>query len=104
MSNRLAFGRTKLDLHWQCIGQFIRGLHTTVAFIKDFAPDYSSFNYFISAPLAPGVFSINLATVNDPARHVQYGFETVGPNVWVTDVAQYGSIQITAVRNRPVPL
>ena len=71
--------------------------YTTVAFIKDFAPDYSSFNYFISAPLAPGVFSINLATVNDPARHVQYGFETVGPNVWVTDVAQYGSIQITAV-------
>ena len=65
------------------------------AFIKDFAPDYSSFN-LASAPLLGGVFDISLATVNDPARHVQYGFEVIGPDVWVTDVAQYGNIQVTA--------
>jgi hypothetical protein len=47
--------------------------------------------------LVNGLFSINLATINDPARHVHYGFETVGPDVWVTDVAPYGSIQITQV-------
>lgn len=64
---------------------------TSVAFIKDFAPDYSSFNS-ITVPLAPGAFSIQLTTVNDPARHVQYGFETIGPNVWVTDVAPFGSV------------
>jgi hypothetical protein len=70
--------------------------YTSVAFIKDFAPDYSSFN-LTTAPLVNGVFSITHATVNDPARHVQYGFETVGPNVWITDVAAMGSVQITAV-------
>ena len=69
---------------------------TSVAFIKDFAPDFSSFNT-VTAPLVNGLFSISMATINDPARHVQYGFETIGPDVWVTDVAPYGSIQITQV-------
>lgn len=70
--------------------------YTSIAFIKDFAPDYSSFNV-ITAPLNEGAFSINLDTIADPARHVQFGFTTVGPNVWVTDVAPFGSVQITAV-------
>jgi hypothetical protein len=67
---------------------------TSVAFIKDFAPDYSS-SIAVTAPLVNGVFSISLATVNDPARHVQYGFETIGPDVWITDVGPYGSVQVT---------
>jgi hypothetical protein len=66
---------------------------TSVAFIKDFAPDYSSF-VSVTAPLVNGNFNISLNTINDPARHIQYGFETIGPDVWVTDVGQYGSIQI----------
>ncbi|TSA13536.1 MAG: hypothetical protein D4R79_05315 [Comamonadaceae bacterium] len=70
--------------------------HTSVAFIKDFASDYSSFNV-ISTPLVNGVFSINLATIADAGRHVQYGFETTGVNVWVTDVAPFGQVDITAV-------
>ncbi len=71
---------------------------TSVAFIKDFAPDYSSFNT-VTVPLNLGVFSISLATVNDPTRHIQYGFETVGPDVWATDPALpgFGNVQITAV-------
>jgi hypothetical protein len=69
---------------------------TSVAFIKDFAPDYSS-SVSITVPLTTGVFSISLSTINDPTRHVQYGFETIGPDVWATDVAPYGSIQITGV-------
>jgi hypothetical protein len=71
---------------------------TSVAFIKDFAPDYSSFNT-ITVPLTPGVFSISLNTINDPARHVQYGFETIGPDVWPTDsaLASYGNVQIAPV-------
>jgi PEP-CTERM motif len=69
---------------------------TSVAFIKDFAPDYSS-SVSITAPLVNGVFSISLPTINDPGRHVQYGFETIGPDVWSTDVGPYGNIQITAV-------
>jgi hypothetical protein len=69
---------------------------TSVAFIKDFAPDYSS-SVSITAPLVNGVFDISLAALADPTRHVQYGFETIGPDVWVTDVAPFGNIQIAAV-------
>jgi len=67
---------------------------TSVAFIKDFAPDYSSFVQ-VTVPLNLGPFSITLNTINDPARHVQYGLETLGPDVWYTDVGQYGSILIS---------
>lgn len=69
---------------------------TSVAFIKDFAPDYSSFN-LITIPVSPGPFSVTLDTVNDPTRHVQYGFETMGPDVWITDNATYGAVQIATV-------
>jgi hypothetical protein len=69
---------------------------TSVAFIKDFAPDYSSVNS-VAVPLTPGAFSISMNTVNDPARHVQYGFETIGPDVWVTDVAPFGNVLIANV-------
>lgn len=71
--------------------------HQTLAFIKDYAPNYSSFNVS-TAPLdATGNFSLSLATIDDAARHVQYGFMTTGVNVWVTDVAPYGNLQVTAV-------
>ena len=68
---------------------------TANAFIKDFASDYSS-SIEASVPLVNGAFDINLTTINDPSRHVQYGFQVKGPDVWVTDVAPYGNIQITA--------
>jgi len=38
-----------------------------------------------------------LAAINDPGRHVQYGFETIGPDVWATDAGPYGNVQITGV-------
>jgi hypothetical protein len=69
---------------------------TSVAFIKDFAPDYSS-SVSTTVPLVPGAFSVTRSTIPDPARHVQYGFETIGPDVWVTDKGPYGEIDITAV-------
>lgn len=70
--------------------------HVAVAFIKDFAPDYSS-SITTTVALTPGVFSVSYATLNDPARHVQFGFQTIGVNVWATDVGQFGDVQITAV-------
>ena len=70
--------------------------HVSTVFIKDFAPDYSS-SVSSTAPVVNGFFSIDLALINDPARHVQYGFQTVGVNVWSTDVVPFGSAQITAV-------
>ncbi len=67
--------------------------HTTLIFIKDFAPDYSSFN-ITTMTATPGAFSISLALVNDAARHVQWGFQTIGVNVWATDAAQFGSVVV----------
>jgi hypothetical protein len=69
---------------------------TSVAFIKDFAPDYSSFTT-TTVPLSAGAFSVSLNTDAGAGRHVQYGFETIGPDVWITDVAPYGSVVIEAV-------
>ncbi|HYG23578.1 MAG TPA: PEP-CTERM sorting domain-containing protein [Verrucomicrobiae bacterium] len=70
--------------------------HTAVAFIKDFAPDYSS-SVTTTVPLTPGMFSVSLATINDPARHVQFGFQMTGVNVWATDVGPFGSVQIAPI-------
>jgi hypothetical protein len=70
--------------------------YTSVAFIKDFAPDYSS-NVTVTAPLNAGVFSISLDTIGSAGRHVQYGFETIGPDVWITDVGPKGNVQVTGV-------
>lgn len=69
---------------------------TSVAFIKDFAPDYSTVVQTTVA-LPPGTFSVSLATLPGATRHVQYGFETIGPDVWSTDVGPYGSIQVQGV-------
>jgi hypothetical protein len=77
---------------------------TCVAFIKDFAPDFSSFNSSTTTLTNGTTFSISLATVNDPARHVQYGFETVGPCVWATDtsLAGYGNVQVGPLACAPM--
>lgn len=68
---------------------------STVAFIKDFAPDYSSFTT-TTVPLTPGIFSISMLT-GGAGDHVQFGFETIGSDVWVTDVGQYGTAVIIPV-------
>lgn len=75
--------------------------HVVTAFIKDFAPDFSS-NVTQSVVLpTSGSFNLNLATINDPARHVQYGFEMIGPCVWATDIAQFGKVVIAPTQAVP---
>ena len=49
------------------------------------------------APLALGNFSVSLPLIPQPGRHVQYGFQMKGVNVWVTDVGPYGNVQVTAI-------
>lgn len=70
--------------------------HTASAFIRDFAPDFSSFQE-ASMALTPGVFSVTLPTLADPGRHIQFGFNVAGENVWITDAASFGTAQITAI-------
>lgn len=76
--------------------------YTSVAFIKDFAPDYSS-SVSTTIPLTAGPFSLSLDTINDPNRHVQFGFETIGADVWVTDTGPIGTVQLTASAVVPEP-
>lgn len=68
--------------------------YTSVAFIKEFDGGYGLVNS-TSVPLINGVFNINL--VGTTGVHIQYGFETVGPNARLDQVAGFGSVQITAV-------
>jgi len=75
---------------------------TSVAFIKDFNSSYGLVNS-VTAPLVNGVFSINLAIGATPTDHIQYGFETIGPDVWSTDAGPYGNIVIAPVTAVPEP-
>lgn len=70
--------------------------HETTIFIKDFAPDFQSFNVS-SITAAPGPFSISLALDPGAGRHVQYGFGTIGENVWVTDTGPFGNVVIGTI-------
>ncbi len=74
--------------------------HTAIAFIKDFAPDYSSF-VLTQTTLPVGPFSITTTGEPGAGRHIQYGFQVVGPCVWVTDVAPYGNVVIQTVTPNP---
>lgn len=67
------------------------------AFIRDFAADFSSFNEEIVPISTTGTFSIRLNTINDPTRHVQWGLQTTGPNVWITDLASKGTVVVNAL-------
>jgi len=68
--------------------------HVAKLFIRDFAPDFSSFNETI-VPLTVGAFSINLNTDPGAGRHVQWGFQVKGVNVWATDTAPFGTAVIS---------
>ena len=76
--------------------------HTSIAFIRDFAPDFSSF-VEATTVLTSGTFNLSLATDPTPGRHVQYGFLTTGVNVWITDAAAAGSITIGSASAVPEP-
>lgn len=70
--------------------------HDARIFIRDFAPDYSSsVDVYIDATV--GYFSFSLNTIADPARHVQWGFQVKGVNVWITDIAPFGSVTYSSI-------
>lgn len=71
--------------------------HVATVFIRDFASDFSSFNESSMVVDATGSFSISLDTIADPTRNVQWGVQVKGVNVWVTDIAPFGSISFTTV-------
>ncbi len=74
--------------------------HGALVFIRDFNADYSAFAT-VTAPLVNGSFSISLATSAGSGRHVQYGFETKGVNVWATDAGPFGLVRIAPFTGTP---
>ena len=70
--------------------------HTASIFIRDFAPDFSSFNETI-VPAVPGPFSIDLLTDAGAGRNVQVGFQVSGVNVWAGDEGPFGNMMVATV-------
>ena len=97
-NNRGTYSGQTLPFKGNVLSNTLVSPYTSVAFIKDFAPDYSS-NVSVTAPLTAGAFSLTLSTL-PVRRHVQYGFETIGPDVWITDVAAKGNVKSSGCRSR----
>ena len=76
--------------------------YSSVAFIKDFVADFSSFTSTTVA-LTPGVFNLSLVTSADPTHHIQYGFETIGSDIWATDTALNGGAFTAVIAPVPEP-
>lgn len=70
--------------------------HEAFIFVRDFAPDYSS-SVDVFVPVTAGPFSLSLATDAGAGRHVQWGFQVKGENVWITDIAPFGNMMVATV-------
>ncbi len=77
--------------------------YTLTAFVRDFAPDFSSFNTVTQVLNSTGNFSIGLLATNDPGRHIQWGLQIMGPNIWPTDAAQLAVAGSATVEAIPEP-
>jgi hypothetical protein len=84
---------TTLTFNFDVLANTLVRPYTSVAFIKDFAPDYSSFTESTAA-LTPGMGSISLFTSANAGDHIQYGFETDGPDANPATAAALGSVII----------
>jgi hypothetical protein len=84
---------TTLMFSYDVLANTLVSPYTSIAFIKDFAPDYSSFTEQ-SAALTPGVGTISLLTSANAGDHIQYGFETFGPDANPATAAALGSVII----------
>lgn len=74
--------------------------HDVRVFIRDFASNFSSSVDVFADIDGAGAFSISLDTINDASRHVQWGIQVRGVNVWVTDTAPFGNV---VFRTIPTP-
>ncbi|GJM17956.1 MAG: hypothetical protein DHS20C14_01690 [Phycisphaeraceae bacterium] len=86
-----AFAGQTVTFEGTVLSDTFTSAHTAYVFIKDFAADYSSFTETKVAVSGTGAFSISHVTSGDAGRHVQWGIQTVGVNVWTTDTAPFGS-------------
>jgi hypothetical protein len=92
-----ALANESITFNGTVISNTLTSAHQAYVFIKDFAPDFSSVNATQVPITSAGPFSISLNTLPGTGRHVQYGFQMVGKNVWATDVAPFGTVVIGPV-------
>lgn len=76
--------------------------HSSRGFIREFDENFNLIGESTVEITTPGSYSISLATIPVSTNNIQYGFNTQGENVWVTDVAPFGSVVIDAV-GAPAP-
>lgn len=75
-----------------CVSNTLVSPYTVTVFIKDFAADFSSSTSTTASLVTGTPFSITLATTT--GHHIQYGFETVGPNARTAALASFGKVII----------
>jgi hypothetical protein len=68
--------------------------YATTIFIKDYNASYAVVGQNV-INASPGIFDITLAT--NPGDHIQYGFETDGPNARVAAAPALGDVVVTVV-------
>lgn len=83
-----------VTFRFEVISNTLTDAHSVRAFIRDFAPDFSSVNEVFLPIDGPGAYAFQLTTENNVLRPVQVGFQMTGVNVWATDVAPFGTIVI----------
>ena len=91
-----ALAGTNINFSGNVLSNSFTAAHESFIYIRDFAPDYSSSNVTI-IPMVPGPFSIDLLADPGLGRHIQYGFQTTGVNVWAGDEGPFGSAVIETV-------
>jgi len=95
-SNDGSLSGTTVTFEGNILSNTFTQAHDSFIFIRDFAPDFSSFNETI-VPATAGPFSISLATDPGAGRFVQYGFQVKGVNVWETDADPFGNMVIGTI-------
>lgn len=85
---------TTLTFKFDVLSDTFASPYSSVGFIKDFSPNYSSFTEQTVA-LTPGIDSVSLLTSANAGDHIQYGFETDGPDTNPSSLAALESAVIT---------
>jgi hypothetical protein len=93
---------TTLTFTFDVIANTLAAPYNSIAFIKDFSPSYSS-STESSIALTSGIETISLTTSVNAGDHIQYGFETYGPDTNPSSPAALESVVITPVTAVPEP-
>jgi hypothetical protein len=84
---------TTLMFSFNVLANTLVSPYNSIAFIKDFTPTYSS-STEQSVALTAGTHVLSLLTSANAGDHIQYGFETFGPDANPATVAALGSVII----------